>query len=153
MKKEHLHCDFVSGKKTGNEKQNKSRLYKHKGNFRWEGIKPEQYKPSGKDWYDIVRQTLTGNKGETTKFHVRYFEIAPGGNSSFEMHKHEHVVIGIRGRGICIVGKKKLHMKFLDTLYIETNKPHQLKNPYDEAFGFLCVVNAKRDKPKMLSEK
>lgn len=153
MKKEHLYCDFVSNKKTETETQNKSGYYKYKGNFQWQAIRKERYKSPGKDWADIVRQTLIGNHGESTKFHVRYFEIAPGGYSSFEVHKHEHVVIGIRGSGICVVGKKKLQVNFLDTLYIAPGMPHQLRNPYDELFGFFCIVNAKRDKPKILSPK
>jgi ribulose-bisphosphate carboxylase large chain len=153
MEIDSLHCDFISKTAKGNDRQNKSRLYKHKGAFRWEGIKPERYKPSGESWADIVRQTLIGNRGETARFHLRYFEISPGGKSSFEMHKHEHVVIGVRGRGICIVGKKKLYVEFLDTLYIEPGMPHQLQNPYDQPFGFFCIVNARRDKPKNLPEK
>jgi quercetin dioxygenase-like cupin family protein len=153
MKKEHLYCDFVSHKKTESETQNKSRYYKYKGNFRWQGTKKERYKPSGTDWADIARQTLIGNHGESVKFHVRYFEIASGGHSSLEMHKHEHVVIGIRGKGICVTGKKKHILNFLDTLYIGPGIVHQLKNPYNEPFGFFCIVNAKRDKPKILSPK
>ena len=131
-------------------KENKNRLYKYKGRFTWQGVKTERYKPTGKDWADIVRQTLIGNSGETTKFHLRYFEIAPGGYSSFEMHKHEHVVIGVRGKGTCIVNKKTYKIGFLDTLYIQPYAPHQLRNPFNEPFGFFCVVNAKRDKPKII---
>jgi len=153
MKKEHLYCDFVSNKKTGPETENKSRYYKYKGNFRWQAIRKERYKSPGKDWVDIVRQTLIGNHGESVNFHVRYFEIASGGHSSLEMHKHEHVVIGIRGKGICVTGKKKHFLNFLDTLYIRPGIVHQLKNPYNEPFGFFCIVNAKRDKPKILSPK
>ncbi len=151
MKHETLYCDFASQKKV--KEKNKIRFYKYKGNFTWRGIKTERYKPAGKDWADIIRQTLIGNHGETTKFHLRYFEIAPGGYSSFEMHTHEHVVIGIRGEGICIAGKKKYRIRFLDTLYIKPNEPHQLQNPYDEPFGFFCIVNAKRDRPKTLSQR
>jgi ribulose-bisphosphate carboxylase large chain len=36
---------------------------------------------------------------------------------------------------------------FLDVVHISPNTPHQLLNPFDEPFGFLCVVPAKRDKP------
>jgi len=106
MKKNSICCDFVSPKKPV-PKNNKTRFYRYKGNYSWEGLKTEQYKTKGKDWADIFRNTLIGNHGELTKFHLRYFEIAPKGFSSFETHKHEHVVIGIRGEGICIVGKKK----------------------------------------------
>jgi ribulose-bisphosphate carboxylase large chain len=117
----------------------------------WHGIKTEKYKPGCGDWADIVRRTLIGNHGESTKFHIRYFEIAPKGYSSFEIHKHEHVVIVIRGEGISIVGNKKYKIGFLDTLYITPNEPHQLRNPHDEPFGFLCIVNARRDRPKILN--
>jgi len=95
-KKTPISCDWKTGAKIQNKKKasnaNKSALYKHK-NFKWQGIKTERYKSIKGDWADIIRQTLIGNKGETAKFHLRYFEIASGGCSSFERHKHEHVVI------------------------------------------------------------
>ena len=161
-KKTPITCDWKTGLSNQKGKKslidNKSKFYKYKGNFTWKGIKTERYKSSGKGWSDIVRQTLIGSHGETTKFHLRYFEIAPNGYSSFEMHKHEHVVIGIRGKGICIVrnprsaeAEKTYEIGFLDTLYIQPDAPHQLRNPFNEPFGFFCIVNAKRDRPKILN--
>ncbi len=147
-----LSCDWQNKpeKKKRQSSDNKSALYKYTGKFTWEGVKTEQYKVSGKDWSDIIRKTFIGIRGETTRFHLRYFEIAPGGYSSFEKHRHEHVVIGIRGKGICVINKKKYIVNYLDTLYIAPSAPHQLRNPYKEPFGFFCIVNAKRDKPKIL---
>ncbi|MEW6408743.1 MAG: cupin domain-containing protein [Nitrospirota bacterium] len=148
-------CDWKIVSRVSRKKKtysgNKSKFYKHNGNFTWQGIKTERYKLTSKDWSDIIRQTLIGKHGETPRFHVRYFEIAPRGYSSFEVHKHEHVVICIRGKGKVLVGKKIYDIKFLDTLYIAPNMPHQLRNPSDEPFGFFCIVNAKRDKPKILN--
>ncbi len=106
---------------------------------------------SGGAWADIVRQTLIGNHGEATKFHLRYFEIAPGGCSSFEKHRHEHVVVCVRGKGKVLTGKKIHTMAFMDTIYIAPDTPHQLKNPFKTPFGFFCIVNAKRDKPNLLT--
>lgn len=148
------YCDWRENKKRVNKKRtsNRSKLYKYKGNFTWKGIRKEKYKLSGKEWSEIMRQTLIGNHDETTKFHVRYFEIAPGGYSSYEKHRHEHVVIGVRGKGICILKNKKYIIGFLDIVYIAPEEPHQLKNPFKEPFGFLCIVNAKRDKPKILHQ-
>jgi ribulose-bisphosphate carboxylase large chain len=127
-------------------------FYKHQKGFRWKGIKDEAYKPEGSDWSHIVRRVLVGGHGETAKFHVRYFEISSGGNSSLEKHRHEHVVICIRGQGIVLTGKKKRTMEYLDTLYISPDTPHQLMNPFREPFGFLCIVNARRDRPKLLGK-
>lgn len=153
-KKTPISCDWKAGASLKGRKplkENKSALYKHKGQFRWQGIKAEKYKLTGGDWADIARQTLIGNKGETSKFHLRYFEIAPGGCSSFERHKHEHVVICVRGKGKAMIGKKLYEMNFMDTLYISPNTPHQLRNPFKSPFGFLCIVNAERDKPKIIA--
>lgn len=131
-------------------KKNRTKLYRFKGNFLWKGIKTETYKPASKDWSHVIRQTLIGHSGETTRFHLRYFEIAPNGYTSFEVHKHEHVVIGIHGKGMCTIGRKKYTIGFLDILYIEPSAPHQLRNPFKEPFGFFCIVDAKRDRPKII---
>lgn len=132
---------------------NKDRIFRYKGNFKWNGIKTERYKQTDsgqetKNWSEILRNVLIGNHGETTKFHLRYFEIKPNGYSSLEKHKHEHVVICIRGKGKIRMGKKFYILNYLDTSYVAPNTVHQLINPYDEPFGFFCIVNAKRDKPK-----
>lgn len=131
---------------------NITRRFKYRGNYSWHGIRVEKYKTAGDEWSGVIRQTLIGGPNEPVKFHVRYFEIAPNGFSSYEVHKHEHVVIGIRGRGICLAGTKKFTIGFLDTVYIKSREPHQFINTYDEPFGFLCVVNAKRDKPKVIKQ-
>lgn len=132
---------------------NRSRLYRHRGDFTWSGVKTERYKPRGGDWADIIRRVLIGNHSEATRFHLRYFEISPGGYSSYEKHRHEHVVICVRGKGKVLTGKRRHTLNFLDTLYIAPDEPHQLSNPFDEPFGFFCIVNARRDKPKILKKK
>jgi len=147
-------CDWKRkpGKTMKTGMGNKTRLYKYKGNFGWNRIARERYKPTGDDWSGIIRQTLVGNCGESAKFHLRYFEISPNGYSSFETHRHEHVIVGIRGQGICIAKNKKYRIAYLDTLYISPGEPHQLRNPFNEPFGFFCLVNAKRDRPKILKQ-
>ena len=142
-------CDFRNEEK--GVSSNKTRFYKHKGSFTWQGIKTEGYKTKGSHWADVIRRVLIGNQNESAKFHLRYFEILPGGYTSFEKHKHEHVVVGIRGKGKVLCGKKRHELNFLDTLYIAPDTPHQLSNPFNEPFGFFCIVNAKRDKPEILT--
>ena len=145
-------CELPAGTRGVRKKKRTSAcaLYRHREGFRWRGVREEPYKPKGADWAKIVRCVLVGARGETAKFHVRYFEISSGGNSSLETHRHEHVVICIRGRGTVRTGGKKRSMGYLDTLYIAPDTPHQLMNPYREPFGFLCIVNARRDRPKLL---
>lgn len=144
------YCDFDEKNKT--KTINRTRFYKHKGDFTWLGIRTEKYKTEGSHWENVVRRVLIGNHAESAKFHLRYFEILPGGYSSFEKHMHEHVVIGLRGKGKVLCGMKRYELNFLDTLYIAPNIPHQLSNPYEEPFGFFCIVNARRDKPKIIKK-
>lgn len=144
-------CEYKKNSIKNRSYKNVSSIYKYKGDYRWKNIKVEKYKVINGNWKDIVRQTLIGNHGESARFHVRYFEIASGGYSSFELHKHEHVVIGIRGKGECVIGKKRYKIGYLDIVYISPLEPHQLINPYKEPFGFLCIVNAKRDRPKIIT--
>jgi len=143
-------CDWADGK--GGERKStggaRNRIYRHRGDFTWSGIRTEKYKASTeKDWADIIRRVLIGNHGEETLFHVRYFEIAPGGYSSLERHRHEHVVIVVRGRGKVRLGRRSEEVGFLDTVFIKPDTPHQLLNPFSEPFGFICIVNAERDRP------
>lgn len=129
---------------------NKDRIIKYRGNFRWNKVKTEKYKQKSGRWASIIRKVLIGNSGETAKFHIRYFEIEPDGYSSLERHRHEHVVICIRGRGDILMGGKSFSLNYLDTAYVAPNTVHQLTNPHNEPFGFFCIVNAKRDKPKLV---
>jgi quercetin dioxygenase-like cupin family protein len=130
------------------ENLNASALYRHKRECRWTGVNIDRYKKAEGGWLSITRQFLVGKKGESAKFHLRYFEIAPGGFSSLERHRHEHVVICARGKGRVRMGDKSYMLGNLDVAYISPDTVHQLLNPYDEPFGFFCIVNAKRDRPK-----
>jgi len=140
----------IQGKKDLLRKDNRTAFYKHQGDFCWRGVKNESYKTRGAEWSNIVRKVLVGEKGESAKFHLRYFEILPGGNSSLEFHRHEHVVVCVRGKGAVLTGKKKRTMEFMDTIYIAPETVHQLSNPYAEPFGFICIVNSRRDRPRVL---
>lgn len=142
-------CELPAPKRKG--ATNRSAFYGHKGDLRWSGVKEEPYKAASGGWTRIIRRVLIGCRGESARFHVRYFEIAPGGYSSLEHHRHEHVVICVRGRGRVRMGRTYRTMQFLDTAYIAPDAVHQLANPYAEPFGFLCIVNARRDRPKVLA--
>lgn len=140
-------CDWnPSGSTTTTDM--KSVIYRFRDDFQWVGVKTEQYKKDDGGWAAVIRRTLVGGKGEKARFHLRYFEIEPGGRTSLERHQHEHVVICIRGQGIVRIGEERHTVKPFDTAFIAGDNPHQLQNPFNEPFGFFCIVNARRDRPK-----
>ncbi len=138
------------------QKKKKSRLgssalfKKYQGEYRWEGVIDQAYKSAGEEWAQVIRRVLLGEEEKSIPFHLRYFEIQPGGYSSLERHQHEHLVLGIRGRGKVRVGKECHELSFLDVLYIPPDLPHQLLNDRAEPFGFFCIVRAERDRPHLL---
>jgi quercetin dioxygenase-like cupin family protein len=88
---------------------------------------------------------IIGSRGEATRFHLRYFEIASEGRTSCERHEHAHVVIGVRGAGTVRVGRRTMKLFPLDVCYIGPWEVHQLVNRDPEPFGFFCIVDAERD--------
>ncbi|MCZ6507576.1 MAG: cupin domain-containing protein [Acidobacteria bacterium] len=129
---------------------NHSKVIRHGGGFDWQGVALEAYKATTQTWAGISRRELVGKRGESTGFHVRYFEIAPGGFSTLEQHEHEHVVIPLRGEGEAQFGCFVYKVRFGDVVYVAPNDPHQFRNAEDarEPFGFLCIVDAERDAPE-----
>ena len=113
----------------------------------WQGVAVQQYKPAADHHCGVVRAVLVGASGEKTRFQVRYFEIAANGHSTLEHHRHEHVVVVLRGRGQVRLGETWHHVGFGDTVYVAADEVHQLRNNDDEPFGFLCIVDSERDRP------
>jgi ribulose-bisphosphate carboxylase large chain len=116
--------------------------------FRWSGVAVERYRDlAGASAPRAVRQVLlAGSRGAPTTFDVRYFELAPGGRTNFEQHRHAHVVIGLRGSGRVRLGRGWRRVKRFDVCYVAPNTPHELHNDRRGAFGFLCIVDAERDR-------
>jgi ribulose-bisphosphate carboxylase large chain len=131
-----------------------SRILRFQPDFSWSGIDRAVYKSDGgMSWQGIVRAELVGAADETKlPFHVRYFEIEPGGYSSREVHEHQHVVIVIRGSGAVALGKEVHSISVGDIVYVAPGEVHQFSNPESSApFGFYCIVAAERDRPIVLS--
>ncbi len=128
---------------------NHSKVIKASGNQRWSGIDREDYKETTDSWKGISRRELIGKRGESTGFHMRYFEIQPGGFSTLEKHEHEHAVYITRGSGEVQFGCYIYRVEPGDVVYVGPSDPHQFRNPEgaEEPFGFLCIVNAERDVP------
>jgi len=129
-------------------------VIRRENGFSWRGVSIEPYKQTTGQWKGITRRELSGRRGESHPFHVRYFEIAPGGFSSLEQHAHEHVVIPLRGHGQARFGCYLFDVGPGDVIYIAPHDPHQFLNPDSnpEPFGFLCIVDADRDPPSPVGD-
>jgi len=80
---------------------------------------------------------------------LRYFEVGPGGHSTLERHQHVHAVMIHRGSGRCLVGSEVRDVAVGDLMFIPPMTWHLFRAAADECLGFLCMVNAQRDKPQL----
>jgi quercetin dioxygenase-like cupin family protein len=127
------------------------------GAFRWRGIDPRAYRETarperGMGFRGVARHTLARGDALPAGVELRYFELDPGGYSSLEKHRHAHFVIALRGSGRALIGEQVIELEPLDAVYVAPKTPHRWMNSGDEPFGFLCPVDASRDRPQPLDE-
>jgi quercetin dioxygenase-like cupin family protein len=116
--------------------------------FRWQGVDVLAYKEEGSaPFRGVTRQVLFADRALGCE--LRYFEVAPGGHTTLERHEHAHAVVIQRGHGACLVGFRVDHVRPLDLVHIPALTWHQLQADDDGPLGFLCMVNAKRDRPEL----
>jgi quercetin dioxygenase-like cupin family protein len=118
--------------------------------FRWEATELLAYKDEGSaPFRSVTRQTLF--REPALGCELRYFEVAPGGYSTFERHEHMHAVMILRGTGECLVGDAVRPVATHDLVTIPAWHWHQFRAAADAPLGFLCMVNTVRDKPQLPS--
>ena len=119
---------------------------RHDGGFRWEQVELLAYKAEGTaPFRDVTRQVLI--ERPELGCQLRYFEVAPGGHSTLERHEHVHGVMVLRGRGACLVDDTVVELATNDLVTVPPMTWHQFRAGDDEPLGFLCMVNAERDRP------
>ena len=119
--------------------------------YRWEGVELRPYKEDERALFRaITRQVLFCDPDG--KAELRYFEVAPGGFSTLERHEHVHAVMVLRGRGACLVGGEVREIGTHDLVSVPPMTWHQFRAAPGEPLGFLCMVDAERDKPQLPTE-
>ena len=125
-------------------------LHRKANAYRWEGVNTLPYKQDDRALFkSITRQVLFADPQLHAE--LRYFEIEPGGYSTLERHEHVHAVLILRGHGHCLVGKEVKAVELRDLITVPPLTWHQFRASADEPLGFLCMVNAVRDKPQLPS--
>lgn len=116
--------------------------------LRWRDVDVLEYKQQGSaPFRAVTRQTLFDDPALACQ--LRYFEVAPGGHTTLERHEHAHAVVIQHGGGRCLVGDRIYEVKPFDLVHVPPNTWHQFRAGPDRPLGFLCMVNAARDRPQL----
>jgi len=114
--------------------------------FRWDGVAHMPYKEDGSAPFKAIsRQVLFEDPNQGCQ--LRYFEMDADGYSTLEQHEHVHAVMILRGEGHCLLGGEVRAVKQFDLVTIPAWTLHQFRATRGEPMGFLCMVNAERDRP------
>ena len=118
------------------------------GDLRWREVDVLEYKAEGSaPFRAVTRQVLFDDPALACQ--LRYFEMAPGGHTTLERHVHAHAVVIQRGAGACLIGDTVYRVAPFDLVHIPALTWHQFKADRAEPLGFLCMVNAERDRPQL----
>ena len=120
-------------------------------NYRWQDVTFLPYKEEGAaPFRSVTRQVLFQDPELLCE--LRYFEVAPGGYSTLERHHHTHGVMILRGAADVLVGNDVRHVETFDLVHIPPMTWHQFRTTGGTPMGFLCMVNAERDRPQLPGE-
>jgi quercetin dioxygenase-like cupin family protein len=119
--------------------------------LRWREVDVLEYKRQGSaPFRDVTRQVLFDDPALASQ--LRYFEVAPGGHTTLERHEHAHAVVVQKGAGRCLIGDKVYELAEHDLVHVPALTWHQFRAAADAPLGFLCMVNAVRDRPQLPSD-
>ena len=85
---------------------------------------------------------LIGPEDGAAVFHMRQFEIAPGGNTPHHTHDYEHEVLIMGGEGVVRSEQGDRPCRAGDVVWVPPNEKHQFRNASAEPLLFICLIPA-----------
>jgi quercetin dioxygenase-like cupin family protein len=87
---------------------------------------------------------LVGPQDGAQNFHMRHFELAPGGFTPHHRHDYEHEILILRGQGVARGEQGDRPLKPGDVVWVPPNELHQFCNTGPEPLEFVCLIPAPR---------
>ena len=106
--------------------------------FQWDSVTPRKIEREG--LAGVTKHILIGREDQSPHYIMRFFWLEPGGHSMLERHPQEHGVIVLKGKGTVQIGEEVTEIYPNDVVFVSPDELHQFKNPFDEPFGFICVI-------------
>ncbi|GIK17075.1 MAG: cupin domain-containing protein [Phycisphaerae bacterium] len=88
---------------------------------------------------------LVGPEDGAKNFHMRHFEVAPGGHTPHHKHDYEHEILILKGEGVARSEQGDRPVKPGDVLFVPPNEMHQFVNNSAAPLEFICLIPAPMD--------
>ncbi len=85
---------------------------------------------------------LIGPQDGAQIFHMRHFEVAPGGHTPHHAHDYEHEVLIWKGQGVVCGPQGERPCRPGDVVWVPPGEKHQFRNPGSEPLEFICLIPA-----------
>ena len=92
----------------------------------------------------VKMRMLVGPDDGAPNFHMRHFEIAPGGQTPHHQHDFEHEVLILTGSGFARSEHGPRPFKAGDVIFVPPSEKHQFVNDTDDTCTFLCLIPAQQ---------
>lgn len=90
----------------------------------------------------VLRRTLVSEAQGSKFFRLRFYSLQPGGQTPYDVHVYEHLVIVTSGEGSVLTRLKGVPMvrsiREGDVVYIGPGEPHQFINTGTRPLEFYC---------------
>ncbi len=91
---------------------------------------------------NTLRKTIVSDRDGSKMCRLRYYSILPGGQTPYDIHDYEHIVIVVGGRGTILSKEGETpvmrQIRSNDVVYIRSREPHQFINTGEKPLEFLC---------------
>lgn len=91
---------------------------------------------------NVQMRMLIGPNNGANVFHMRQFEVGPGGYTPHHQHNYEHEVLILSGRGHLKADDGDKPLQAGDVVWIPANEMHQFVNVGNEPLQFICLIPA-----------
>lgn len=88
---------------------------------------------------------LVGPEEGARNFHMRHFEVQPGGYTPHHQHDYEHEILILRGSGTARSEQGERALRAGDVIWVPANEMHQFQNTGAEPLEFICLIPAPQD--------
>ncbi len=88
---------------------------------------------------------LVGPEDGATNFHMRHFEVTPGGHTPHHSHDYEHEIVVLAGEGVANSEQGERSFKAGDIIFVPANEKHQFRNTGADPLKFICLIPAPQD--------
>ncbi len=92
----------------------------------------------------VRMRMLIGPADGAETFHMRHFEVAPGGHTPHHAHDYEHEVLILRGAGVVQGADGEQAFEAGDVVWMPPDERHQFRNTGDGPLEFICLIPAPR---------